>query len=244
MKESFESVFKKIKKKVITETREFQGSDIETNKVQLKALLKEAHSIVLNEIDHRVATKPMVINMDAEDELDRGNDIVTTTNGKVKRIEPISRRASEITYEVLTQGVKDNVGDSFELKFGRKEIDGTTSEVVFTFKEVRLLTKTRFVIEGNVKTSRCPNPLGKIKPKRIQIDYHFDNETFYEAVYCANGTIRDKKPLKLRHAGVLGLENVKISMCLINFLTNCLYSIEDGEKEIENKHSKKGKHIV
>jgi hypothetical protein len=145
-----------------------------------------------------------------------------------------------MTYRVLTQGIKDNVGEYIVLRFGRTEEDSTTSNVDFYFRELRLLTHKRFVLEGYANMSRSPISVGKTKPKKIQIDYQFDTQQFYEAVYCANGTVRDMKPLNLDYAGSLGKTNVETAKKIIQFLTMCLYSIEDGQTDIQNKIPTRG----
>ena len=231
----FERNFSKIKRKVLNENNRIYGESKKNNKVKLRTLLKESELVVLNEMDHRISSLPIVVNIDTEDEIDKGNDIKVLPNGRIKVIDQISNKSSEITYDAITQGVKDNVGEDFFLKFGRPEIDNTTSRVIFKFKRVRLLTKDRFVIEGECRTSRSPNPLGSKKPMYIQIDYKFKEQKFYEAVYCANGTVRDSRELKLRYNGIDGIENVKTAMNLIQFLTMCLYSVEDGIATINNK---------
>ncbi|MCR5152932.1 MAG: hypothetical protein K6A98_07275 [Prevotella sp.] len=208
---------------------------IEENKARLKEILKEAVLEALNEIGYRGATVPIVSNMDSDDELDRGNDTYVRPNGKRDSILHKSERASADILPLLTQGVKDNVGDGFVLTFGRKEPDRSVSNLTFTFELVRLLTDKRFVIEGTAKMSRSPIPVGSKKPKRIQIDYKFDEQCFYEAVYCANGTVRDMRPLKLDFAGAHGTNNVNTARELIKFMTMCLYSIDDGETMIINK---------
>lgn len=202
---------------------------IQINEEQLKELLGEAVKSVLKEIDYRTATKPMVSNMNSNDELLRGNDIETLSNGRTQSFRDKRDRGSKMTYRVLTQGVFDNVGENIVLRFGRTEEDFTTSNVDFYFKELRLLTTKRFVIEGTCSMSRSPISVAKTKPKKIQIDYKFDEQQFYEAVYCANGTVRDIKPLNLDYAGTIGKENVSTAQNLIQFLTMCLYSIENGQ---------------
>jgi len=216
---------------------------IQINEEQLKELLANAVKSVLNEIDHRTATKPMVSNMNSNDELLRGNDIETLPNGMRQSMRAKRDRGSKMTYRVLTQGIIDNVGNNIVLRFGRTEEDFTTSNVDFYFRELRLLTPKRFVIEGVCNMSRSPISVGKTKPRKIQIDYQFEQQQFYEAVYCANGTVRDMKPLNLDYAGTLGKENIDTAQKLIQFLTMCLYSIEDGQTDILNKVPMKGRTI-
>lgn len=216
---------------------------IQINEEQLKELLREAVTSVLQEIDHRTATRPMVSNMNSNDELQRGNDIETLANGRTQSYRDKRDRGSKMTYQVLTQGIFDNVGKSIVLRFGRTEEDFTTSNVDFYFNELRLLTPKRFVIEGTCNMSRSPISVGKTKPKKIQIDYKFDEQQFYEAVYCANGTVRDIKPLNLDYAGAMGKTNIATAQQLIQFLTMCLYSIEDGQTDILNKIPTKGKMV-
>ena len=91
--------------------------------------------------------------------------------------------------------------------------------------------------------SRSDIPIGKIRPSIIQIDYKFDEQQFYEAVYCANGTVRDLRPLSLDYAGVKGFNNVNTAKKLIHFVTLCYYSMEDGKTDIKNKSPMKGKLI-
>ena len=218
-------------------------SIIQINEEQLKEILREAVTSVLNEIDHRTATKPVVSNMNSNDELLRGNDVETLPNGNRQYYRAKRDRGSSMAYRVLTQGVKDNVGEYVVLRFGRTEEDMTTSNVDFTFKELRLLTPKRFVLEGYANMSRSPISIGKTKPKKIQIDYQFDTQQFYEAVYCANGTVRDMKPLNLDYAGSLGKANIETAQRLIQFLTMCLYSIEDGQSNIISKVPTRGRTI-
>ena len=216
---------------------------IQINQEQLKELLEEAVKSVIKEIDYRTAAKPMISNMNSNDELQRGNEIETLANGRTQSFRDKRDLSSKMSYKVLTQGVFDNVGKNIVLKFGRTEEDFTTSNVDFYFKELRLLTPKRFVIEGTCDMSRSPIPVGKRKPKKIQIDYKFEEQQFYEAIYCANGTIRDIKPLNLDYAGAMGKVNISTAQQLIQFLTMCLYSIEDGQTDILNKTPTKGKMI-
>ena len=142
-----------------------------------------------------------------------------------------------MTYKVLTQGIFDNVKENIVLFFGRPEEDFTTNNVDFYFKELILLTPKRFVMEGYANMSRSPIS------RKIQIDYRFDQQQFYEAVYCANGIVRDMKPLKLDYAGNLGKQNIETAKSIIQFLTKCLYSIEDGQTDILNKAPSQGEVI-
>ena len=201
---------------------------IQVNEEQLKEILSNAVMSVLNEIDYRTATKPIISNMNS-------NDTETLANDRKQSMRSERDRESKMTYEVLTQGLLDNVSKNIVLMFGRTEEDFTTSNVDFYFKELRLLTPMRFVMEGYAEMSRSPISVGKAKPKKIQIDYRFDQQQFYEAVYRANGTIRDRKPLTLDYAGSLGKQNIETAKSIIQFLTMCLYSIEDGQTDILNK---------
>ena len=181
--------------------------------------------------------------MNSDDELARGNDVETLPTGMKQSVRAKRDRGNKMAYRVLTQGIFDNVGENIVLYFGRTEEDFTTSNVDFYFKELRLLTHKRFVMEGYANMSRSPISVGKAKPRKIQIDYRFDQQQFYEAVYCANGTVRDMKPLKLDYAGSLGKQNIETVKNIIQFLTMCLYSIEDGQTDILNKLPTKGETI-
>ena len=57
---------------------------IQINEEQLKELLRESVNMVLKEIGHRVATQPMVSNMNSNDELQRGHDSETLANGRIQ----------------------------------------------------------------------------------------------------------------------------------------------------------------
>ena len=105
--------------------------------------------------------------------------------------------------------------DNIVLKFGRTEIDSSTSSVEFTFKKVKMLNSKRFVIEGGANISRCP------LPKKMLIDYMFGTQQFYEAVCCANGTVRHMKPLSLDYAGSAGKDNVEAAVRLIQHMITC-----------------------
>ena len=180
-------------------------------------------------INHRDATAPMVINMNAQDEIKRGNAIEVLPDGTILSFYDQRRKASAEIYDRLTQGIFDNVGENIVLRFGRTEMDMTTSNVDFYFRKLRLLSPKRFVLEGCANMSRSPTS------RKMQIDYRFDRQQFYEAVYCANGTVRDMKPLKLDYAGSLGEQNIETVKNIIQFLTMCLYSIEDGKTDINSK---------
>lgn len=206
---------------------------IQINETELKRLLKECVQQVLLEIDHRETTTPIIHNMNAQDEMARGNSGDSSTSSFFKQRTDTS---SEI-YNQITQGVKDNIGDNLRLTFGRRELDRSTSTVEFFFEEVLLLTPKRAVIQGRVNESRSPISIGKRKPKHIQIDYHFEDQCFYEAVYCANGTVRDLKQLTLDYAEDETNRNLTTAINLIKFLTMCLYSIDDGETTINQKKS-------
>ena len=216
-----------------------EKSIIQINEEQLREILSNAVTSVLNEITHRMPTIPVISNMNSNDELLRGNNVETLPNGMKQSID----RGSKMTYRVLTQGVFDNVGKNIVLRFGRTEEDMITSNVDFYFRELRLLTPKRFVLEGYANMSRSPISVGKTKPRKIQIDYRFDQQQFYEAVYCANGTVRDLKLLKLDYAGSIGKQNIETAKNIIQFLTMCLYSNEDGQTDISNKLPTKGKTI-
>ena len=205
------------------------------NEEQLKAILIESVKTVLDEIGYRAATVPTISNLDSSDELAKGNDIRITPSGKISDLKQRRGKASEMSYSAITQGVIDNVGGNFTLTFGRKEEDRTVSNLDFHFQEVILLTPQRFVIQGTCETSRAPVSVSKFKPRTIQIDYQFQTGNFYEAIYCANGTVRDRKLLTLDHAGTHGYNNVSLAKSLIQFLTMCLYSIDDGIEAINKK---------
>ena len=189
-------------------------------------------------INHRDATAPMVINMNAQDEIKRGNAIEVLPDGTILSFYDQRRKASAEIYDRLTQGIFDNVGENIVLRFGRTEMDMTTSNVDFYFRKLRLLSPKRFVLEGCANMSRSPTS------RKMQIDYRFDQQQFYEAVYCANGTVRDMKPLKLDYAGSLGEQNIETVKNIIQFLTMCLYSIEDGKTDINSKPSMNEKPLI
>lgn len=207
-------------------------SIIQINEEQLKEILTDAVKSVLNEIDHKTATEPIISEMNSDDEL----------SGMEQFVREKRDGSGKMTYGVLTQGLFDTVGENIVLRFGRTEEDMTTSNVDFYFRELRLLNPKRFVLEGCADMSRSPMSVGKTKPRKIQIDYRFDRQQFYEAVYCANGTVRDMKPLKLDYAGSLGKQNIETVKNIIRFLTKCLYSveIEDGQTDVSNKQPTKG----
>ena len=229
-------------REIVEET--VKQSIIQINEEQLRTILSECVQRTIFEINHRDATEPMVINMNAQDEIKRGNDIEVLPDGTKLSFYDKRRKASAEIYARLTQGVVDNVGEHFHLQFGREEPDWTVSEVNFYFTEVILLTKNRVVIQGDVTMSRSDIPIGKRKPKTIQIDYKFNEQQFYEAVYCANNTVRDMRPLMLDYAGVDGYQNVETAKKLISFLTLCYYSVEDGKTDINSKPSVKGKPLI
>lgn len=217
---------------------------IQINKNQLRNILSESRNRALDEINHREATDALCANMDANDELARGNDVGITKDGQVYSIFDKRRQTSEYIYKRLTQGVVDNVGSNFYLSFGREEPDGSTSEVEFYFTEVILLTEKRVVIQGNANMSRSDVPIGKKRPSTIQIDYHFDEQKFYEAVFCRNNTVRDKRPLSLDIAGIRGRNNIATAEKLIHFLTLCYYSMEDKKTDIANKPPMLGNPVI
>lgn len=117
--------------------------------------------------------------------------------------------------------------DNIVLKFGRTEVDSSTSSVEFTFKEVKLLTPKHFVIEGEANISRCP------LPKKMLIDYMFGTQQFYEAICCANGTVRHMKLLCLDYAGAIGKDNVEAAVRLIRYMITCLAKGENPENNKE-----------
>jgi len=86
--------------------------------------------------------------------------------------------------------------------------------------------------------------LEKNRPKRIQIDYKFNEQQFYEAVCCANNTVRDMRPLSLDYAGIEGVQNIETAKKLITFASLCHYSIEDAKTTISKKPPMKGKPII
>lgn len=198
---------------------------------RLKLQLTEAMKIALLEMEHRVATIPFVSNLKSTDKIDNGYDTYVKPNGTVSNEYERQNKASKLSYEVITHAIFDNIG-TFELGFGRPENDGTTSRLYFQFKRILFLNKDRFVIEGYANMSRGPIAVSKRKPKTIQIDYLFAETSFYEAIYCANGTIRHLKKLKLDKAGTWGVQNITTAENLIHFLCKCLYSIEDGINDI------------
>lgn len=104
-------------------------------------------------------------------------------------------RGTRMIYDIIMQSMKDNVGREISISFSREEADSTFSGIDFAYKRTILLNEYRFVMEGLAKVSR--NPLSKIKPFKMQIDYIFANDVFYEAVYCKNQTIRHLKLLEL-----------------------------------------------
>ena len=224
--------------------KEVVNNIIAINKQQLNTILSESRKRAIWESDHRDATHALCSNMDAEDELARGNDIGVSSDGTIFSYYDKRRESSEQIYAQLTQGVKDNVGEYFHLSFSRKEPDESSSEVHFFFTEVLLLTDNRVVLKGDAKMSRSDIPIGKNRPKTIQIDYHFNENKFYEAVYCKNNTVRDIREISLDIAGINGVENVKTAETLIHFLTLCYYSKEDKKTNIANKPPMKGKPIV
>ena len=136
----------------------------------------------------------------------------------------------EDSLQLLTQCVRDDVGDSFVLTFGLQHPDKVVSNVTFTLESVILLTEKRFVIEGIADVSRIPKLL-----KKYRIDYKFDDSSFFEAVCCKNGTVRDMRPLKLDFAGDFGRHNVQNAIKLIQILTKWLYSESYRKTKIAEK---------
>lgn len=216
---------------------------IQINESTVKSALAESRQKALNEIDHREATDALCDNMNAKDELRRGNDVGIDANGTVFSYYDKRNASSKLIYKRLTQGVIDNVGEKFLLQFEREEPDESTTEVKFYFTEVILLTDDRVVLQGDAIMNRSDVPLGKKKPKVIQIDYKFKEQKFYEAVYCQNNTVRDLRPINLDIAGVIGRNNILTAERLIHFLTLCYYSKEDAKTTISQKPPMSGKVI-
>ena len=122
--------------------------------------------------------------------------------------------------KTIIESIDNNV-----LKFGRTEVDSSTSSVEFSFKEVKMLNPKRFVIEGEANISRYP------LPKKMLIDYMFGSQQFYEAVCCANGIVRHMKPLSLDYAGSVGKDNTETAVRLIRHMTTCLAKGEHPVKK-------------
>ena len=216
---------------------------IDINRYQLKNILDESRKRAIFEIDHREATEAMCDNMDATDELRRGKNIEILPDGTILSYYDKRRESSKLIYKQLTQGVIDNVGEGFHLQFDRPEPDDTSTEVHFFFTEVILLTDDRVVLQGNAIMNRSDVPVGKKRPKTIQIDYKFNEQQFFEAVYCANNTVRDMRQIYLDIAGNEGMENIRTAEKLIHFLCLCYYSKQDKKTDIAKKPPMKGKPI-
>lgn len=172
-------VIKLTESKLKNMIREYVKNIIDVNRLQLKSILEESRKRAIYEIDHREATKPLCNNMDASDELRRGNDMEILPDGTILSYYDKRRESSKLIYKQLTQGVIDNVGKDFHLQFERPEPDETSTEVHFFFTEVILLTDDRVVLEGNAIMNRSDIPIGKKRPKKIQIDYKFKTQQFF-----------------------------------------------------------------
>lgn len=142
--------------------------------------------------------------------------------------------STQINYCAITQSVIDTLGN-VSLLFRKPEQEKyLTSLVRFHFNEVIYLSEKRFIIQGLTTMSKHPASGGKSRPKPtcVQVEYDFTEEKFYEAVYCANGTIRRRNELLLIAAEDVGQENLANANKLKQHLTNCLYSIEDCKSDI------------
>lgn len=201
----FDKNYSEIIKKVLNGDSRLQGESKDENQAKLSSLLKESELIVLNEMAKNAA------------------------NERINNARQRKRRICEMTIDAITQGVKYNIGERFELTFGRPEIDSTTSRVLFYFKRVRMLTKDWFIIEGECRASRSPYSLRKVDS--MNVGYRFSDLTFYQVTYCKDGTIMNGKKLKLRFNGVYGMENVRTAMNLIQYLTMCLCHEKENSKE-------------
>ena len=142
--------------------------------------------------------------------------------------------SARLNYPAITQSVFDTIGN-ISIIFRKPEKEKyLTSLVRFLFNEVIYLSDDCFIVQGLTEMSKHPIPSSKYRPKPtyVQIEYVFDEEKFYEVVYCANGTIRRKDELILITAEDIGQENLDNANKLKQHMTNCLYSIEDYKSNI------------
>lgn len=194
--------------------------------------LHEIIEQVVNEIGYRGATLTVGANMKANKELANGHMYNKTHRTNMTKLDD----SAKLMYKAISHSVIDNIG-VFTLLFRKPEKEGfLTSLVKFQFNEIIYLDENEFIMQGLTEMSKHPVPSSKYrpKPKYVQVEYNFQKQEFREVVYCANGTIRRHEILYLIDAEDIGAKNKAIADKLILHMSNCAYSIEDYQNNVDS----------
>lgn len=138
-------------------------------------------------------------------------------------------------YKVLNTARIDTVGKTVVLTFSEEQEDRSYKGLEFTLDKIEMASAKRVVFSGMGSVN------GKT-PEKMYIQYLFSpndkkNENhFYRVGYYAGGSIRRLHVLELDNTNSPeDIRNAKLCNKLLKFITDYLYTIDDGITEIKAK---------
>lgn len=181
---------------------------IRLNEVELKDLIRESVDNILYEIGYRTATLTHGANYNAK------MDKKTTNNPNAMSK---ANKSNNLKLPVLTRAVNDNF-PNLMLPFMEEGADMFYSVVLY-FQEMAFINSERFVLKGKLTISGNKTQTGCV-------EYNFSTGKFYRVIVMANGAIRRTKEIEIDPDGKPLFDS------LLTFMSNCLYSNEDYENNI------------
>lgn len=183
----------------------------------LKNIISENISVVLNEIGYRGAALTHGANYNAK--IDKKNSNNPNAIGK-------ANASNKMKLPTLTQALHDNF-PNIVLPFmeeGMNEFYG----VVLDFQDVAYIDNNRLVLKGKLTVSGYKSQVGCI-------EYNFSTGLFYRVIVMANGAIRRTKEIEMDPDGKPMFDK------LLTFISNYLYSCEDYENEVNSNGATQSK---
>lgn len=184
---------------------------IRMSESQLKNIVKESVSSILNEIGYRTAALAHGANYNAKMDKKKNNN--PNAIGK-------ANKSNNIKLPVLTQAINGTFPNLI-LPF-MEDGAGEFYSVVLHFKELAYYDSERFVLKGRLVISGT-------KSKEGCVEYNFSTGSFYRVIIMANGAIRRTKEIEIDPDGKQNFEN------LLTFMTNYSYSRDDYENNVNLK---------
>lgn len=182
---------------------------VRINESELKTIIKESVSSILNEIGYRGAALAHGANYNAQQDYYQNRNV----NARSKMA-----KSENITLEALSLSIRDNFPNLI-LEFVEKDQETNRAYPVdLHFTEVKYINKERCILKGQLDVASKPFGVGTI-------EYNFNTQEFYRVSYS-------DKTTRNRRLHTIIIHNEDIAKQLLTFISNYLYSTEDYENDV------------
>jgi hypothetical protein len=182
---------------------------VRINESELKTIIKESVSAILNEIGYRDAALAHGANYNAK--LDYKQNMNVNARSKMAKSE-------NITLDAISLAIRDNFPNLLLEFVEENNATNRAYPVDLRFQQVKYIDKERCVLLGQLNVANKPFGVGTI-------EYNFNTQEFYRVSYS-------DKTTRSRRLHTLIIHNEDVAKQLLTFISNYLYSTEDYENDV------------